>query len=564
MKTQQTLSSTDALEELIKWLLPEQTNVRVDQLVFTPGELTLLVTSTQSEGRCPVCEKATRRIHSRYWRTLEDLPWGDSRLQLRVHVRRFFCPTPSCPRKIFTERLGPLAEASARRTSRLREALLALGWAVGGEEGARQGMVHHMPIGASTLLSLMRRHGESASPTPRVLGVDDWSFQRDHPTGTILVDLERHRPVDLLLGSDEQVLSDWLHRHRGVQIISRDRGAGYRKAIQRAAPQVKQVLDRWHVLKNLGEVIQKTLAQQIDVLRQAGQQVKKNTQQTSFAPPESAQLDGKLRKPPRRKPPAPSPRRAWQMAMHQQVHKLAAEGKTQAEISSRLHLHRHTVRAYLRMPTFVAHYCNPHPSVVEPYRTYLEARWQHGEVMIKTLWQELQGQGFTGSYKSVWTFLRNWPLPAGMIPTSSFSSVAAATRRGAPVTRTPWQVKWLLLHKPEELNAKDAAYRQALFDLSPRLSSLSALGQDFVRLIRERQNEALLPWLERAKGCPFEELQRFAQGLERELPAVQAALTEPWSTGQVEGQITRLKLLKRQMYGRANLDLLRLRVLHAA
>jgi transposase len=103
-----------------------------------------------------------------------------------------------------------------------------------------------------------------------------------------------------------------------------------------------------------------------------------------------------------------------------------------------------------------------------------------------------------------------------------------------------------------------------LFGLSPPLSSLSALGQDFVRLIRERQSEALLPWLARAKGSPYEELQRFAQGLEREFPAVQAALTEPWSTGQVEGQITRLKLLKRQMYGRANIDLLRLRVLHAA
>jgi transposase len=270
MKTQQTLSSTDALEELIKRLLPEQANLQVDQLVFNPGELILLVTSTQLEGQCPMCEKATRRIHSRYWRTLEDLPWGASRLQLRVHLRRFFCTTPSCPRKIFTERLGPKASPSARRTSRLRDALLALGWAVGGEEGARQGMVHHMPIGASTLLSLMRRHGESASPTPRVLGVDDWSFQRDHPTGTILVDLEQHRPVDLLLGSDEQVLSDWLRSHRGVQIISRDRGAGYRKAIKRAAPQVKQVLDRWPVLKNLGEVIQKTLAQQIDVLRQAG------------------------------------------------------------------------------------------------------------------------------------------------------------------------------------------------------------------------------------------------------------------------------------------------------
>jgi hypothetical protein len=165
------------------------------------------------------------------------------------------------------------------------------------------------------------------------------------------------------------------------------------------------------------------------------------------------------------------------MAMHRQVHELAAAGKTPAEIVSSLHLHPHTVRKYLQMPTFVAYYCSPYPSPVEPYRAYLEARWQQGEIMITTLWQELQGQGFTGSYKSVWTFVRNWLLPAGMTSTS-FSSGTASTRRGAPITRTPWQVKWLLLRKPEELNAKDAAYRQALFRLSPRLSSLSALGQD--------------------------------------------------------------------------------------
>ena len=429
---------------------------------------------------------------------------------------------------------------------------------MGGEAGAKQCVAHATPICASTLLSLLRRQGVTAVPTPRVLGVDDWSF-RAHQAGTLLVDLEQHRPVDVLLGSDEKVFAHWLGDHPGVEVISRDRGASYLKGATRGAPQAKQVLDRWHVLKNLGEVIQKTLTQHIDVLRQAGQQEKKNTQQT-----ESAHPNGKLRKPPRRKPSPPSPRRAWQTAMHQQVHELATAGKTQAEIVRSLHLHPNTVHKYLRMPMFVAHYCHPHPSPVEPYRAYLEERWQQGEVMIKTLWQELQAQGFKGSYKSVWNFVRNWPLPAGMTPTSSSSSAAASTRRGAPATRTPWQVKWLLLRKPEDLNAQDAAYRQAVLRLAPHLSSLSALGQDFVSMIRERKSEALLPWLERAKGCPYEELQRFAQGLEREFSAVQAALTEPWSTGQVEGQITRLKLLKRQMYGRANLDLLRLRMLHAS
>jgi transposase len=292
--------------------------------------------------------------------------------------------------------------------------------------------------------------------------------------------------------------------------------------------------------------------------------VKKDSQQRSLTPPASVELESRRRKPPRRKPSPPSPRRAWQMAMHQQVHELATVGKTQADIARNLHLHPNTVHKYLRMPTFVAHYCHPHPSPVEPYRQYLEERWHQGEIMISTLWQELQVQGFRGSYKSVWTFVRNWPLPAGKTPTSSSSTVAPSARRGASATPTPWRVKWLLLQQPEELNAWEAVYRQALFRLCPPLSSLSALGQDFIRLIRERKSQALLPWLERAKACPYEELRRFAQGLEKEVAAVQAALTEPWSTGQVEGQITRLKYLKRQMYGRAHLDLLRLRVLHGA
>jgi transposase len=152
----------------------------------------------------------------------------------------------------------------------------------------------------------------------------------------------------------------------GVEVIVRDRGISYLKGATKGAPQAQQVLDRWHLLKNLGEVIQKTLAQQIDLIRQAGEQVKQNSQQRLLTPPAPAQAAGRQRKPPRRKLSAPSPRRAWQVMMHQQVHELATEGKTQADIIRILHLHPHTVRKYLRMPTFVAHYCNPHPSPVEP------------------------------------------------------------------------------------------------------------------------------------------------------------------------------------------------------
>ena len=557
--------SKDLLEGFIKDLFPEDTCLQVTHIEKTSEEVTFVVTSTKREGFCPLCSKPASRIHSWYKRMLQDLPCSGKRMRLSLHVRRFFCANPCCPRQVFAERLPALTQAHARRTNRLRDVLLDIGWALGGEAGARLCRKQAMPVCAATLLAQLRRAGVDELPTPRVLGVDDWGFQQKSPTGTILVDLEQHRPVDILLGSDEKVLTQWLNGHAGVEVIARDRGASYRKAATKSTPPVQQVLDRWHVLKNLGEVIQKTLAQHIDVLRQAGEQVKKNSRQPSLTPTESVQSAGPRRKPPRRKPPPPSPRRAWQMAMHQQVHELAQAGKPQAEIVRSLHLHPNTVHKYLHMPTFVAHYCHPHPSAVEPYRAYLEERWQRGEVMITTLWQDIQERGFMGSYKSVWSFVRNWPLPAGMTPTSSSSSMTtASTSRGVPVTRTPWQVKWLLLRQPEELNAQDAAYRQALFRLDPHLSSLAALGQNFVGLIRERKSEALLPWLERAKGCSYEDLRRFAQGLERELSAIQATLSEPWSTGQVEGQITRLKLLKRQMYGRANLDLLRLRVLHAA
>jgi transposase len=254
MKTSSILCSTDHLDELIERLMPASLGLRVHRLLMTSDELTLVMTSSRSEACCPLCGQPTTRVHRRYSRTLQNLPWSVLRVLLRVQVRRFFCQISACPRQIFTEPLPQLAERSARRTNRLREALLAMGWALGGEAGARQCAAHVMPIRGTTMLSLLRRYGAAARPTPRVLGVDDWSFQA-RTAGTLLVDLERHQAVGVLLGSDEQVLADWLLAHPGVEVISRDRGASYLKGANKGAPQAQHVLDRWHVLKNLGEVL---------------------------------------------------------------------------------------------------------------------------------------------------------------------------------------------------------------------------------------------------------------------------------------------------------------------
>src|SRR6266496_4337136 len=251
MQTSFCWTASDRLEILIEHLIPASGKLGIQQLRLSSEGLTLVLVSLQTEGQCPVCGQSTRQVHSTYLRTLQDLPWASLRLTLRVQVHRFFCQNRDCTRKIFAERLPELVASSARRTNRLRDALVTIGWALGGEAGAKHCAAHATPVCASTLLSLLRRQGVAAVPTPRVLGVDDWSF-RAHQAGTLLVDLEQHRPIDVLLGSDEKVFAAWLAQHPGVEVISRDRGASYLKGAAKGAPQAKQVLDRWHVLKNLG------------------------------------------------------------------------------------------------------------------------------------------------------------------------------------------------------------------------------------------------------------------------------------------------------------------------
>lgn len=247
MKIAASLLPIDLLERFIQGLFPERTCLQVNHLEMTSDGVTLVVTATQPEGQCPLCGEPTSHVHSRYERRLQDLPFSGKPVQLILQVRRFFCGNPACPRQIFAERLPTLTEACARRTNRLRDALLDIGWALGGEAGARLCRKQAVSVCASTLLAQLRRAGIEDFPPPRVLGVDDWRFQQEHPTGTILVDLEQHRPVDVLLGSNEEIFTDWLREHEGIEVIARDRGAGYRKAATKGAPHAQQVLDHWHL-----------------------------------------------------------------------------------------------------------------------------------------------------------------------------------------------------------------------------------------------------------------------------------------------------------------------------
>jgi transposase len=247
--------------------------------------------------------------------------------------------------------------------------------------------------------------------------------------------------------------------------------------------------------------------------------------------------------------------RIWQLSMHQQVRELAAQGWSVAAIAGHLKITKMTVRKYRDMEQFRDQRTTARRSAVEPYRAYVEQRWAEGCTEVKQLWQEVQAQGYQGSYKSVWMFTRGWQSPRHS------ASLAAPAAPTSP-TRTPRQAMWLLARAPEALDDEDTAYREALCQVCPDVAQAYPLVQTFQTMVRTRQVDQLDPWLEQAQASGVRELRRFALGIRQDYAAVRAALEYEWSQGQVEGQVNRLKQLKRQMYGRAKFDLLRLRVLH--
>jgi len=247
-------------------LLPKVPGLRLEDTFIGAHTISLTLASTSLPVACPMCGHTTARLHSHYRRTVADLPWSGLRVRLLLGVRKFRCSKAGCPRRIFTERLPSLMEPYARKTTRLHEVLKLVGFALGGEAGAR--LIRRLGIVASptTLLRYVRGAVTAAHPTPEVIGVDDFALLCGKRYGTIIVDLERHRLIELLPDRSAGTLSAWLKEHPAVRIISRDRSTEYERGIKEGAPTAVEILDRWHLLKNLREAAERVLEHNHEVI----------------------------------------------------------------------------------------------------------------------------------------------------------------------------------------------------------------------------------------------------------------------------------------------------------
>jgi len=233
---------------------------RIDAMASPdPDQLHVDVRGTRPGGRCPACGRASRAVHSRYRRHPSDLPslgrWGSVSLQ----VRRFYCRNPRCTRRTFAERLPELVLPHARRTCRLATTQAQIGVALGGQARAR--LLRHlaMPTSADTVLRLIRCMPLPKIDAPRVVAVDDWAIRKGRTYGTVVVDLERRRVADLLPDRTSATTAEWLRQRPGVEVVARDRSTEYARAVAIGAPQAVQVADRWHLLANMRQALERWL-----------------------------------------------------------------------------------------------------------------------------------------------------------------------------------------------------------------------------------------------------------------------------------------------------------------
>ena len=517
---------------------------------------------------CPRCACGSARPHGRYRRWVADSPCFGQPVTLAVEIRRFKCVNPACPQRTFSERIETLAATGRRRTLRLAEGLRSLGYALGGEAAARLAARLGICISGPTVLRELRRAGcQEPAATPVIIGIDDWAIARGHRYGTIVVDLERRRPIELLAGRGVATVVPWLRAAPGVEVIARDRAGAYADAARTAAPDAQQVADRWHLLANLRDAIERVLLRCMPQMRQAAQEASETVRLEAQPAEVTSEPDALMAVEPQKASQRRSDqRRALRMARYEEVVRRHRAGESILTIGQTLNLDPRTVRGFVRAGVFPERTRRAAtPTSLDAHRQYMAARAAEGCRNAMQVWRELRARGFTGGHSIVrdaFAQLRDArprsdgdrrPAAAAVIRTMATPS----TRRACA-----WVLGWQQRKVDETRRSDQKRFVETLCRSEPVVAQARSLAHRFLGLIRRRDVNGFDRWLSEARACSVIELRRFAAGLEADLCAVRAAFSSPWSSGQVEGQINRLKYVKRQMYGRAKLDLLRIRVLH--
>jgi transposase len=507
---------------------------------------------------CRGCGAVSAQVHDRYRRRLADLACGGRPVQVVLEVRRFCCGNPACPVATFAEQVPGLTGWYQRRTAGLRGLLEKVALALAGRAGSRLAAALGAVVSRFTLIRLVRALPDPQAGPVAVLGVDDVAKRRGHSYATVLMDMDSRRLIDMLPDREAETFADWLRAHPGIEVICRDRGGAYARAAREAAPGAVQVADRFHLWQDLAEAVEKTVLACLATLSPPS------------PAPDIAQTAAAL------DPPAPAPgppaepdgfrdqhgRRRRLVARHREryaaIQALRAQGCTIREIARRLGLARNTVLKFAQAASVdeLLVKATSRPSILDPFKPYLNQRWNQGMTSAAALHEEIRARGWEGGILAVERYLRQFRTADGR--DRQARAQPQLTAPSAPAPPKPRHVtRWIMTH-PDHLASDDAANLARLLDASPGLAAAAGHVRSFAGMMTRRQGLlALEDWLTAVEASDQPGLHSFARGIRRDQQAVTAGLALPYSSGALEGKNCKIKYLKRLMYGRANFDLLR-------
>ncbi|GAA4989936.1 hypothetical protein GCM10023205_71470 [Yinghuangia aomiensis] len=414
----------------------------------------------------------------------------------------------------------------------------AVGLALAGRAGARLARVFGVAISRSTLLRLVCVLPDPRSVTPRAVGIDEYATRKGRAYGTVIIDLEAHRPIDVLPDRETSTVAAWLKERPGIEIVCRDRAPFFAEAAAVGAPNAVQVADRWHLWHNLSEATERAAHRRCLQVLVSG----------SSAPEAGPDLAE-----PASGSPWPTGHRFADRIRdrHAAVHALLEAGHSKRSIQRQLGMGSTTVQrlagAAAPEDLFTGQWQN-RTSVLDPFKPYLDNRWDDGCTNAWKLWEEIVPLGYPGSYQRVRAYLRRKRTSPGPV----------TARPPAPRIVASW-----ILRHPEALTEGEQINLKAVRAHCPELDALTTHVRTFADMLTERRSEELPTWLDAVRRDNLPSLHTLAAGIDRDRDAVIAGLTLHWNSGVVEGHVNRIKMLKRQMFGRAGFSLLRKRILMA-
>ena len=529
---------------MYRWLtvlLPHLALLVIDSVAADADGVLIRGHARAARSRCGRCGGESARVHSHYVRTLADAVIGGRPVAIRFTARRFFCRNPNCEAVTFVEQVPDLTIRYARRTALLRDALISIALALAGRPGARLAAALGTSISRSSLLRLIRGLPDPPVTAVAVLGVDDFAFRRRHDYGTILVDMTSGHPVDLLADREAGTFAAWLEANPGTEVICRDRAGAYALGGREGAPDAIQVADRWHLWHNLGQAVEKAVAAHRECLRDPAPDAQEPTaQDPPAAVPERQPLqlpEGRLA--------------ARTRDRYSAVQSLLQQGQSIGAIARELHLTRHTVRRFARAQGIeeLLSRTGPRGVLLDPFKAHLHRRLADGITDAAALTAEIRTAGYRGSAQTVRRYLH----PFRTTPT-------------APPVPDPPKVRHLsgwIMTDPDHLDPDDQAKLDDARARCPHLDALAGHVTEFAKILTGLHGDRLDAWITNVDVDDLPALRSFTTGLRNDHAAVINGLTMTHNSGAVEGNVNRLKTIKRQMYGRAKFDLLRKRVLLA-